>query len=298
MSIDAKTEHEIRHITIVGAILNVALSAFKITAGLMFGSMAVVVDGFHSLSDLATDVAVLVGVRLSAAKPDEKHPYGHRWYETFATIAISAALILVGLAAIYKSSTPSEGLSKGIGLAALILTALASIVLKELLYQFTRTVAKKTNCSALYANAWHHRSDAFSSVAVLVGLVSQSLGFEHGDQAAAIIVGALIVAAGVKILASTMREFTNASVDKQTIELVQTVVKSNPAIRQMHKLRSRSVGREIFLDFHILIDPKLNVKEAHSISMEIEDQIKKYLNVPVNIIVHIEPDEPHFRKQV
>ncbi len=296
MSVDAKAEYKIQHITIVGALLNVTLSAFKIFAGLMFGSMSVVVDGFHSLSDLATDIAVLVGVRLSSAKPDEKHPYGHTWCETFATIGISAALIIVGLAAIYKSSTPSEMPTKGLGFLALVATALASILLKELLYRHTCDVAKQTNCSTLYANAWHHRSDAFSSVAVLIGLVTQWLGFPHGDQVAAIIVGALIVAAGIKIFASTTRDFTNAAVDKQTIELVQTIVNSNHEIKQMHKLRSRSVGREIFLDFHILVDPDLNIKQAHQISMEVEDQIRKKLTVPVNIIVHVEPNEPSFRR--
>jgi len=296
MSVDCQAEYKIKRITIIGAILNISLSALKIVAGLMFGSMSVVVDGLHSLSDLATDVVILVCVPLSSRKPDAKHPYGHTWYETFATVTISAALVAVGLMAIYKSSTPSENLSKGAGLFVLLAAALSSIILKELLYQRTCDVARATNCSAVYANAWHHRSDAFSSVAVLIGLVAQSLGFHHGDQVAAIIVGAMIVAAGLKILTGTMRDFTNAAVDRQTIELIQNIITSNPAIRQMHKLRSRSVGREIFLDFHILVDSYLNVRQAHQISMEVEDQIRKNLTVPVNIIVHIEPDEPDFRK--
>lgn len=290
------TDNKIKRITVIGAIVNIVLSVIKIITGLAFGSMSVVVDGLHSLSDLATDVVILVCVPLSSRKPDEKHPYGHSWYETFATITISAALVLVGLAAIYKSATPNENLSKGAGLAVLILAALASVILKEWLYRRTCDVARQTKCSAIYANAWHHRSDSFSSIAVLAGIITQSLGFHHGDQIAAIIVGAMIVAAGIKILASTVRDFTDAAIDKKTIELITETVTADAAIKQLHKLRTRSVGREIFLDFHILVDPNLNVKEAHKISMDLENRIRQSLAMPVNIIIHIEPDEPVFRK--
>lgn len=289
-------ESQIRRVTILGAVLNVLLSIVKVAAGLMFGSMAVVVDGLHSLSDLVTDAAVLIGVQLSERGPDEKHPYGHKWYETFSTVFISILLVATGIGAIYKSSSSiNEVCGKG-GFLVLILASLLSVLLKEALYRKTCAVAKITNCSVLYANAWHHRSDAFSSIAVLAGLVAQMAGFKHGDQMAAIIVGTLIIAAGLKLLAGTMRDFTNAAVDKKTIAMVESIVNSEPAIRQMHKLRSRSVGREIFLDFHILVDGKLSVLEAHNISTNVEHQIRDAINVPVNIIVHIEPDEPSFWK--
>ena len=131
---------------------------------------------------------------------------------------------------------------------------------------------------------------------MLAGIITQSLGFHHGDQIAAIIVGAMIVAAGIKILASTVRELKEEEIDKKTIELITETVTADAAIKQLHKLRTRSVGREIFLDFHILVDPNLNVKEAHKISMDLENRIRQSLAMPVNIIIHIEPDEPVFRK--
>ncbi|MFI4911372.1 MAG: cation diffusion facilitator family transporter [Sedimentisphaeraceae bacterium JB056] len=296
MSSDVGSDAKIRQITIFGAVLNFLLSVVKVIAGLLFGSMSVVVDGLHSLSDLVTDAAVLIGVQLSRREPDEKHPYGHEWYETFTTVVISILLIITGVLSIYKSASGSTEICGSGCFAGLILASLLSIVLKELLYRKTCVVAKVTNCSSLYANAWHHRSDAMSSFAVLAGLVAQMLGFEYGDRCAAVIVGALIIAAAMKLLAGTMRDFTNAAVDKKIIDMVEGIVKSNPAIRQMHKLRSRSVGREIFLDFHILVDSSLSVVEAHKISMDVEHQISDTMTMPVNIIVHIEPDEPCFWK--
>lgn len=276
--------------------MNVLLAIIKVITGSLLGSAAVVTDGFHSLSDLATDVAVIIGLRLSERQPDEKHPYGHKWYETFTTCVISALLITTGIVAIHKSASTARDISGLSGFLILIITSLLSVLVKEYLYQKTRKVAQATNCSAVYANAWHHRSDALSSIAVIGGLGAQMAGFEYGDKAAAIIVGTLIIAAGLKLLAGAMGDFTNEAVDKQTIELVENIVGSNQAIRQMHKLRSRSIGREIFLDFHILVDAKLNVSEAHRICSDVEHQIYEALDVPANIIVHVEPDEPAFRK--
>jgi len=287
---------QIRQVTILGAAMNTLLSVMKITVGMLLGSAAMITDGFHSMSDLITDAAVIIGLRLSERLPDEKHPYGHKWYETFTTCVISALLAATGAAAIYKSAAASGDISGKMGFSVLLATAAASIAVKEWLYVKTRKVAQDTNCSPLYANAWHHRSDAFSSVAVLAGLTAQMVGFEYGDRAAAIIVGTLIIAAGLKLFTGAMGDFTNAAIDTKTIQLVESVVQANPAIRQMHKLRSRSIGREIFLDFHILVDERLNVADAHGISMDVEKQISDVLKLPVNIIIHIEPDKPAFRK--
>jgi cation diffusion facilitator family transporter len=293
---ESQANKKIRDVTVLGAVLNLLLSVIKVAAGLLFGSLSVVVDGLHSLGDLVTDGAVMIGVHLSEKEPDEEHPYGHKWYETFTTIVISLLLILTGVGAVYKSSSSPVKIEGVKGFLVLVLAAVISILVKEALYRKTRTVAKETNCSSLYANAWHHRSDALSSVAVLGGLFAQMAGFEYGDQAAAVIVGALIIAAGGKLFFSSMGDFTNASVDDKILMLVEDIVNSNPNIRQMHKLRSRSVGREIFFDFHILVDSEMNVRQAHEISMQVSQEIRDAMSMPVNIIVHIEPDEPCFRK--
>jgi cation diffusion facilitator family transporter len=293
---EADASYRIRRVTILGAVFNVVLSIIKVATGLLFGSVSVVVDGVHSLGDLVTDAAVMIGTHLSEKDPDAEHPYGHKWYETFATVAISLILVFTGLIAIYKSASVGIKIEGSKGYAALIFASLISILVKEMLYRKTRDVAMVTNCSAVYANAWHHRSDALSSMAVLAGLLTQMVGFQYGDQTAAVIVGALIVAAGGKMFLNAIKDFTDAAIDKQLIEKIENIINADPAIKQMHKLRSRSVGREIFLDFHILVNPNLNVEQAHEISMDIQRQIQKAINLPLNIIVHIEPDKPCHRK--
>ncbi len=287
---------KINRITFLGAATNILLSIIKIVAGLLFGSMAVVVDGIHSISDLITDAAVVVGFRLSEKAPDKNHPYGHKWYESFATALISILLVATGIVTIYKTPEKAGNITGVSQFAALIATAVISIGAKEFLFRKTREVAYQTKCSSLYANAWHHRSDALSSLAVLGGLGAQAAGFIHGDRVAAVIVAAMIIFAGIRLFSDVLKVFTDASVDNKTLSLVEDIVNSNSDIKQMHKLRSRSVGREIFLDFHILVDSELNVLEAHKISMDVERQIQEVLDVPVNIIVHIEPDKPWFHK--
>ena len=148
----------------------------------------------------------------------------------------------------------------------------------------------------LRANAWHHRSDALSSIAVVIGFIALELGFTHGDQLAAITVGLMVIWVGVKIIGEALRELTESSTDSETIELIKNIIDSNPSIHQWHKLRSRSVGREVFLDVHILVDPELNVLSAHEISENLEISIEEQVSRPVNITIHIEPDTPEMRK--
>lgn len=177
-----------------------------------------------------------------------------------------------------------------------LLAAVFSIGAKEWLYRITRKTAIKSHSSALYANAWHHRSDALSSIAVVIGLISQEIGFEHGDQVAAIAVGLMIIWVGVKVIGEAMRELTEGAIDTNTIKQIEHIINSDTAIRQWHKLRTRTVGREIFLDVHVLVDPALNVAEAHEITQRLEDVLDEQLARPVNITVHIEPDIPELRK--
>ncbi|MCK5473395.1 MAG: cation diffusion facilitator family transporter, partial [Planctomycetes bacterium] len=168
--------------------------------------------------------------------------------------------------------------------------------IKEILYRITKKVAISTHSTALYANAWHHKSDALSSIAVVIGYISLKLGFGHGDQLAAIMVGLMIIIVAVKILGDCLRELGESAVDKKTIENIKNIINENSAVRQWHKLRSRTVGREVFLDLHILVDPNLNITEAHEIAEQLENALHWKMARPVNIIIHIEPDIPQLRK--
>ncbi|MFB0525816.1 MAG: cation diffusion facilitator family transporter, partial [Phycisphaerae bacterium] len=174
--------------------------------------------------------------------------------------------------------------------------AIVSIISKEWLYRITQRAAIESHSPSLYANAWHHRSDALSSVAVVIGFISLLFGFGHGDQVAAIAVGMMIIWVGVRVIGDTLRELTEGAVDQDTIEHVKRIINANSAIHQWHQLRTRMVGREVFLDVHILVDPNLNVAAAHEISESLESALHQQITRPVNITVHIEPDIPALRK--
>lgn len=286
----------IRSVTNVGMVVNVALSGLKLFVGILGHSMALVADGVHSISDMATDLTVLIGLHFGSKKADPKHPYGHGRIETFSSVAIALVLIVVGLAMVYKAGTyitESHDSTPGV---SVLTVAVISIIGKELLYRVTKTVAMATHSSALYANAWHHRSDALSSVAVVIGVVAMMLGFKYGDHIAAMAVGLMIALVGVRVILDCLNELTESAVDEATIENIKQIVNANDQIRQWHELRSRMVGREVFLDLHILVDPDLNVAAAHEIAESLEETLHEQVARPVNIIVHVEPDVPALRR--
>ena len=287
---------QIKSVTYLGIVINIALTVIKVVIGLLSGSLALLADGIHSLSDMATDAVVLLGLRLSSKEPDQCHPYGHGRAETFSAGLVALILIAVGGAMIYyaaisiakdKITTPRLGV---------LMAAIFSIAAKEWLYRVTRKAAIQSHSPALYANAWHHRSDAFSSIAVVIGFISLEFGFGHGDQIAAIAVGLMIIFVGVRVIGDCMRELTESSVDTDTVEHIKQIINSDSSIRQWHKLRTRMVGREVFLDLHILVDPELNIAAAHEITESLENALDEGISRPVNITVHVEPDTPELRK--
>ena len=287
---------QIKSITYIGMVMNIALSVIKIAIGLLAASLALVADGIHSLSDVATDVAVLLGLRLGSKEPDQSHPYGHGRAETFSAGLVALILIVVGGAMIYYATLAIGRDEMTAPRLGVLVAAVISIAAKEWLYKATQKVAIQSHSPALYANAWHHRSDALSSVAVVVGFISLKFGFGHGDQVAAIAVGLMIVWVGVRVIGDALRELAEAAVDPDTIEHIKEVINSDSSIRQWHKLRTRTVGREVFLDLHILVDPDLKITDAHEISERLERTLDEQITRPINITVHIEPDTPELRK--
>jgi len=287
---------QIKSVTYLGMAVNVALSVIKVAIGLSAASLALIADGIHSLSDIATDVAVLLGLRLGSREPDKSHPYGHGRAETFSGGLVALILIVVGGAMIYYATLAIARDEMTIPRFTVLIAAVISIAAKEWLYRITQKVAIQSHSPALYANAWHHRSDAFSSVAVVIGFISLEFGFGHGDQVAAIAVGMMIIWVGVKIVGDTFRELAEAAVDPDTIEHIKEIINSDSSIRQYHKLRTRMVGREVFLDLHILVDPDLAITAAHEIAERLEKTLDEQITRPINITVHIEPDTPELRK--
>lgn len=287
---------QIKSVTNLGIAVNITLFVVKLIVGLLAGSIALIADGVHSLSDLTTDFGVLLGVHFGSKQPDEEHQYGHGRAETFSAAFIAMVLIAVGMAMIYyaaidiaREHIPELGIS-------VLIVAIISVVAKELLYRITREVAIKFHSPAVYANAWHHRSDALSSVAVVIGFVALQFGFKYGDQIAAIAVGLMIALVAVWVIGDCLSELTEKAVDRSTIEYIKDIINANSHIRQWHRLRTRTVGREVFLDLHILVDPDLSIAAAHAIADSLEKALHQQITRPVNITVHIEPDIPGMRK--
>jgi cation diffusion facilitator family transporter len=289
-------DRQIKSITYLSIGANIGLSLVKAGIGLLAGSLALVADAIHSLSDVATDAAVLLGLRLGSKAPDQSHPYGHGRAETFSAGIVALILIIVGGAMIYYATMAIARDETTVPRFEVLAVAVISIVAKEWLYRATRKIAIQSHSPALYANAWHHRSDALSSVAVAIGFLTLQFGFDHGDQVAAMTVGLMIIWVGVKVIGDALRELAESAVDSETNERIKDIINADTSIRQWHKLRTRTVGREIFLDLHILVDPDLNITAAHEITEDLEKTLDEQITRPINITVHIEPDTPEQRK--
>ena len=287
---------QLRLVTYLSIAANVFLIAGKFTAGFITGSLSLVADAIHSVSDMFTDMAVLLGLYFGSKKPDSSHPYGHGKLETLAAIAIALGLLGVGLGMIYYAALDiaKDHVTRPRNLV--LIAAVGAIAIKEVVYRVTKAVAMKYHCPAALANAWHDRADALSSVAVIAGVVAQKFGFSHGDQVAAIGIGVMVVVVATKLIGDCLGELIEKAVDEATIEQIKDIIRANGQIRQYHRLRTRTIGRQVSLDVHILVDPHLHIAAAHEIADSLEKALTEQITRPVNITVHIEPDIPQMRK--
>jgi cation diffusion facilitator family transporter len=290
-------QKKIRSITIWGIFLNIFLMAIKLISGILIKSSALIADGVHSLSDLATDFVVLIGTRLSSRPADKTHPYGHGKLETIASLIIALTLFIISLGLIWSAGISIYRHEHSFPGYLVLVVAGVSVISKEILFLITRKIARITHSTVLYANAWHHRSDSLSSVAVLLGGVASLLGWGHADQVAAVVVGFMIIGVSGKIFFEGFLELSEHSADSESIEKVEMVLSKEKNISSWHRLRTRKLGAELCVDVHVLVDPVLSVQESHDISMKIEEGIEKELSRPVNILVHVEPDVEEMRKR-
>jgi cation diffusion facilitator family transporter len=280
---------KIRSITLWGVLANIFLIAIKVFSGVLIKSSALIADGFHSLSDLATDFVVLAGIRLSNRPPDEAHPYGHKRFETLATQIVGLILLVVGFGFIWKASQAIFQGEENFPGGMMLVVAGVSIVVKEILFVLTRRISKETHSTALYANAWHHRSDSLSSGAVLLGAMASLLGWGYADQVATIVVGLMIIGVAGKILYEGLIEITEQSADEESIERIRKILSDESEVIDWHALRTRRVGGELFIDVHLLVNPDMSVRDSHVICEKVEKRIERELKKPVNVLIHIEP---------
>ncbi len=277
-------------VTFWGMAANVLLVLVKLFVGIGTGSLALTADGIHSGSDIATDLAVLGGIHLSSKPADSDHPYGHGRYETLAGGAVAVAVILVGIfiaweggSALYAGRVIFPGFP-------VVIVAIFSILLKELVYRRTIETARQLSSPALHANAWHHRSDAFSSIAVLLGGIGGLIGWGYADQVAGILVGGMVVIAGAKTVHKVMHELTEGGLSSSDLSAIREAVESVRGVRSWYDLRTHSLGRQIYVDLRVLVDPSLSLVEGHSISTQVENAVSSAFNRQVSVIVHVEPD--------
>lgn len=284
-------ERKIRSITVWSIFANIILMTLKIVSGILIRSSALVADGFHSLSDLATDFVVLVSARLSSRPPDETHPYGHKKFDTLATQVVGVVLLGVGFIFVWKAGMQIYRDEVSYPGFLVLIVAGISVFVKEVLFFLTRKISREAHSTALYANAWHHRSDSLSSLAVLFGGIASLFGWGHADHVATIVVGFMIMGVAGKILYDGLIELSEHSADQESIQKIEDILNQESDVFDWHALRTRKVGGELFVDVHILVNPEISVRESHEICGKVEERIHRELTKPANILIHIEPHE-------
>lgn len=291
LSGNAERTGYIRKVTLIGLIVNLLLFGFKLTAGLVGASQAVVADAVHSLSDCTTDVAVIVGAHYWNQPADKTHPYGHARLETLVTIFIGVILLIAALGLGWNGiETLHEKHPKPPGWIALI-AAGVSIACKECLYRWTAWAGRRVKSTALTANAWHHRTDALSSVPVVfaVGAAVIVPDWTFLDHLGAVVVSLFIFHAALKIIWPGIQELIDSGAPAETYEKIRALALQNPRVWEVHKIRTRYVSRSLQVDLHVHVDGQLTVSEGHDIAGDVKRRILMQGPDVVDVVVHVEP---------
>ncbi len=273
-------------ITIIG---NILLAVLKIFAGIVGRSSAVLADGFHTLSDILTTGVAILGLKVSTKEADEDHPYGHEKYEPVFGKIISLFLVITGLFIGYESlkilisgdiQTPSN-----LALAA----AFISIIVKEIMFRYTLRTAKKIKSFSLEADAWHHRSDALSSIGTFIGVLGARMGLSILDPIAGIIVSILIIKVGVDLYLDSISGLVDEAADPKIVEEIESLTKSVPGVMTITDLKTRIFGSKIYVDIDITVDGKITVEEGHDIAQIVHDLVEDEIEEVKHCMVHVEP---------
>lgn len=284
-----KVANRVSFITIIG---NVILSVAKLLAGIVAHSHAMISDAVHSASDVFSTFVVIIGIRLASKKPDKEHPYGHERMECVAAIILAIVLFITGLGigmdALKNILNGNYSNLQVPGILALI-AAIVSIVSKEGMYWYTRYNAKKIDSSALMADAWHHRSDAFSSIGALIGIIGARLGFPIMDSIASLVIFVFIVKAAFDIFKDAMNKMVDHSCDEKTEKQIYDCVVKNENVLGVDLLQTRIFGNKIYVDVEIRADASCTLQEAHSIAEAVHDDIEQNFPKVKHIMVHVNP---------
>jgi len=285
-------EKETRRITLWGVVINLFLAIIKVTGGIIGQSQALLADGIHSLSDLISDGMVLLAAKHAAEEADEDHPYGHGRFETLATVALGLFLIAAALGiaydAILRLQNPE---SLAVPATFTLIIAAISIFANEGLFHATRAVAHRIRSPMLEANAWHHRSDAISSIVVLMGVGATLAGYPLFDGIAAIVVALMIAKIGYDLGMQSVQELVDTALEPEMVEQIRETILNISDVRQLHMLRSRRMGHNALIDVHIQVSPRLSVSEGHHISEAVEQAVIDNFDEVNDVTVHIDPED-------
>ncbi len=291
-------EKEIYKVTLVGGAVNVILLLFKFVAGVIGHSSAMIADAVHSLSDFVTDIIVLVFVKISNKPQDKSHDYGHGKYETLALTIIGIALMAVAIGIIVKGAVKIASWANGETLEApgmlAFWAAIVSIVLKEAIYRYSIIKAKQLDSKAVEANAWHHRSDALSSIGTAIGIGGAIFLGQRWvilDPVASVVVGAFIVKVAFDLLKNGIGDLMEQSLPDQVEDEILSLARGVDGVTEPHDLRTRRIGNHYAIELHILMDGGISLKEAHDKASEVEDILRQRYGEETHVVVHVEPKE-------
>lgn len=285
---------EVRRVTWWGLAVNLALTGVKFLFGVVGSSQALVADAVHTLSDSFTDLAVLIGAGFWSAPADADHPYGHGRIETLITCVIGIVLAGVGVGLAYRAAWSVHEVHAAVPGWSVFAVACLSIAAKEMLYRWTANVGKRLKSSAMVANAWHHRSDALSSVPVAIAVLGTQIWRTWGflDHIGAVIVSVFILHAAWKILWPALRELIDAGAAQHDREAMLELALHTEGVRAVHKLRTRYIGPGLQVDLHVLVEPELSVREGHAIANVVKGRLLDEGPNVIDVLVHVEPHEP------
>ena len=289
-------EKKIFKVTLAGSAGNAILVVLKFVAGVISHSSAMIADAIHSLSDFITDIIVLIFVGISARPQDRSHDYGHGKFETLASMFISLALLAAAIGIIVSGALKFTSWLNGEDLSApgslALWVAIMSIIIKELMFQYTARKGKELSSPALTANAWHHRSDALSSIASAIGIGGAVIiggRWTVLDPLASIVVGAMLVKVALKIMKPSLGELTDESLSEETEEKIMETISSFKDVSEPHNLRTRRIGNRIAIEAHIRMDGNMSLLQAHEITSEIEKKLKDRFGAQTIVTLHMEP---------
>ncbi len=284
---------KIQTVTIIGLIANIVLSIIKLVIGALGNSQAVIADALHSFSDTSSDLVILFGVKYWTAPPDDDHPYGHQKIESFISIIIGLTLIFVACGIGYSGITSFLERQESQITWVVIIGPLLSIIIKEILFKITYTVGIETNSSSVKANAWHHRTDALSSIPVLIAVVGSLIDprLEFLDQIGAIVVSAFIIKVGLQILFTNINDLLDTGISGDDVKEIENTITAIEDVKGVHKLRTRKLANCIYIDLHLEVDGRLSVTQGHDISERVQHELISTYPKIIDVMVHIEPEQ-------